>query len=654
MKKSKLALLAGVAAASTLFLAACGSSSNSSKGTTYKYVYSTDPDTLNYLTSNRSTTSDITTNLVDGLFENDQYGNLIPALAEDWSVSKDGLTYTYKLRKDAKWYDSEGNEYADVTAKDFVTSLKYVADKKSDALYLVQNSVKGLDDYVNGKTKDFSTVGVKAVDDHTLQYTLNQPESFWNSKLTTSTMMPVNAKFLESAGKDFGSVKPTGILYNGPYIMKSFTSKSQIELDKNPNYYDKKNVHIDTVKLTYFDGSDQDYLARNFSDGNLTSARLFPTSSTYSTIQKKFKDNIIYSQQDATVYYAYFNVNRQNYGHTSKKSDEQKNSTKTALQNKDFRQALNFALDRTSYSAQSNGKEAATKTLRSLLVPPTFVQANGKDFGTLVEQKLATAGDEWKGVSFADAQDSLHNTDKAKAELEKAKAALQSQGVQFPIHIDYVVDQSSNPIVQQADSMKNSIETALGKDNVVIDVQKLSTDDADNATYFAQSPEQKDFDLDIGGWGPDFQDPSTYLDILSPVDGPTLTGMGLDPKKDQALIEKLGLNEYKQLLDDANAEKLDTNKRYEKYAAAQAWLTENAIVLPIYSKGGVPSITKVTPFSSPNSLVGIKGDTNYFKYKKVQDKTVTTADYEKAYKQWLKDKAESNKKAQADLAKHVK
>ena len=102
MKKSKLALLAGVAAASTLFLAACGSSSNASKGTTYNYVYSSDPDTLNYLTSNRATTSDITTNLVDGLFENDQYGNLVPALAEDWSVSKDGLTYTYKLRKDAK------------------------------------------------------------------------------------------------------------------------------------------------------------------------------------------------------------------------------------------------------------------------------------------------------------------------------------------------------------------------------------------------------------------------------------------------------------------------------------------------------------------------------------------------------------------------
>ena len=85
-------------------------------------------------------------------------------------------------------------------------------------------------------------------------------------------------------------------------------------------------------------------------------------------------------------------------------------------------------------------------------------------------------------------------------------------------------------------------------------------------------------------------------------------------------------SQYKELLDAANAEKLDTNARYEKYAAAQAWLTENAIVLPIYSKGGVPSITKVTPFSAANSAIGIKGETSFFKYQKLQDKTVTTAD----------------------------
>ena len=86
-------------------------------------------------------------------------GNLVPSLAEDWSVSQDGLTYTYKLRKGVKWYTSEGEEYAEVTAHDFVTGLKHVADGKSDGVTLIQNSIKGLNEYMTGETNDFSTVG---------------------------------------------------------------------------------------------------------------------------------------------------------------------------------------------------------------------------------------------------------------------------------------------------------------------------------------------------------------------------------------------------------------------------------------------------------------------------------------------------------------
>ena len=87
-------------------LAACGG--GSSNQATYSFVYSADPNTLDYIAATRTTTSDVTSNLVDGLLENDQYGNFVPSLAEDWTVSEDGLTYTYKLRKDAKWYTSEG------------------------------------------------------------------------------------------------------------------------------------------------------------------------------------------------------------------------------------------------------------------------------------------------------------------------------------------------------------------------------------------------------------------------------------------------------------------------------------------------------------------------------------------------------------------
>ena len=94
MKKSKWLAITGLTVVSTLILAACGSSSASS---TYSYVYIADPDTLDYVNSNRATTSDVASNLVDGLLENDKYGNLVPSIAEDWTVSKDGLTYTYKL-----------------------------------------------------------------------------------------------------------------------------------------------------------------------------------------------------------------------------------------------------------------------------------------------------------------------------------------------------------------------------------------------------------------------------------------------------------------------------------------------------------------------------------------------------------------------------
>lgn len=117
-------------------------------------------------------------------------------------MSSDGLTYTYTLRKGVKWYTSDGEEYADVKAQDFVTGLKHAADKKGDALYIVQDSIKGLSDYIEGKEKDFSSVGVKALDDYTVQYTLNKPESFWNSKLTYSVLFPLNADFLKAQGKN--------------------------------------------------------------------------------------------------------------------------------------------------------------------------------------------------------------------------------------------------------------------------------------------------------------------------------------------------------------------------------------------------------------------------------------------------------------------
>ncbi|EID26046.1 peptide ABC transporter substrate-binding protein [Streptococcus oralis] len=660
MKSSKLLALAGVTLLAAGTLAACSGSSSSAKGEkTFSYIYETDPDNLNYLTTGKAATANITSNVIDGLLENDRYGNFVPSMAEDWSVSKDGLTYTYTLRKDAKWYTSEGEEYAEVKAQDFVTGLKYAADKKSDGLYLVQESIKGLDAYVKGEITDFSQVGIKALDDYTVQYTLNKPESFWNSKTTMGVLAPVNEEFLNSKGDDFAKgTDSSSILYNGPFLLKSIVAKSSVEFAKNPNYWDKDNVHIDKVKLSFWDGQDTNKPTEAFKDGSFTMARLFPTSASYTETEKAFKDNIVYTQQDSTTYLVGTNIDRQSYKYTSKTTDEEKTSTKKALLNKDFRQALAFGFDRTAYASQVNGASGATKLLRNLFVPPTFVQADGKNFGEMVKDKLVTYGDEWSNVNLDDAQDGLYNPDKAKAEFAKAKTALQAEGVKFPIHLDMPVDQTNTTKVQRVQSFKQSVEENLGSDNVVVDIQQLQKDDVLNITYFAETAAGEDWDIsDNVGWSPDFADPSTYLDIIKPSVGEnTKTYLGFDSGTNNAAAKQVGLEDYEKMVVEAGEETTDVSKRYEKYAAAQAWLTDSALLIPTTSQTGRPMLSKMVPFTLPFAYSGNKGmsEALLYKYLDVQDKAVTTEEYQKAQENWLKEKEESNKKAQEDLANHVK
>ena len=652
MTMKKRLIGTGLVLATGILLSACGQSNTDTK--TYSSTFSGNPTTFNYLLDYYADNTSIITNLVDGLLENDSYGNLTPALAEDWSVSADGLTYTYKLRKDAKWYTADGEEYAPVKAQDFVTGIKYAADNKGQAMDLIQNSIKGLNDYVTGVTNDFSTVGVKALDDYTVEYTLTRPEPYWNSKTTNSILFPVNEEFLKSKEKEFGTLTPSSILYNGPYLLKDFTSKSSIEYVKNPHYYDHDKVTIEKVKLAYFDGSDQEMTIRNFESGAYSLAGVYPNSSNYAKTKEKYQDNIVYSLQDKTSWYFNFNVNRKAYNHTAKTTDEQKKSTQTAILNKNFRQALNFAIDRTAYSAQSNGQEAATKTLRNTLVPPTFVQVGDKSFGEVVSSKLVQYGTEWSGINLADAQDGYFNKEKAQAKFAEAKTELEAQGVTFPIHLDIPVDQTNKNAVSGMNSLKQTLETVLGSDNVVIDVQQLSTDDFGNVAFLAPNPAARDYDLNFDGWVGDYQDPSTYLDPFNAEDGFYLKIFGLDAKEDQEQIKSLGLDTYTQLLKEADAENQDVAKRYEKYAEAQAWMIDNSLIMSTMSNGGTASVTKVTPFTRAYSLVGIKGDGNNYKYMRLQKDPVTKKQFDEAKAKWEEESKKAIEKSQKEFESHIK
>lgn len=469
--------------------------------------------------------------------------------------------------------------------------------------------------------------------------------------------MPVNGEFLKSKGDNYGQgTSPSSILYCGPYLIKSITSKSSAILEKNPTYWDADNVKISKVKLTYYDGQDSESLIRGFDNGDYTVARVFPNGSNYKSVEKKHKDDIVYTDQGSSTYNLSFNIDRQAYEITKKTTDAQKTSTKKAILNKDFRQAIMFAFNRKAYVAQTNGEAGANKVIRNTFTPPNFVQIDGKQFGDAVEKDLEAYGDEWKGVSVADGKDTLYNPTKAKEEFAKAKADLQAQGVEFPIHLDLPTSSTYTDGIKQAQSFKQSVESTLGAENIVIDLNMISEDDLQRVTYFAESASQQDWDLNNNlGWGPDYTDPSSYIDITSGKSGENANSyFGFDAGTDNAAAKAAGFDEYNQLIEDAQKENTDVNKRYEKYAAAQAWLTDSALLIPIHSDGASPVVRKTVPYSAAFAWTGHKGQTFNYKYLEVQDKVVAAKDYDKAREQWKKEKEKSNKKAQEELEKHVK
>ncbi|CZB71321.1 extracellular oligopeptide-binding protein [Streptococcus pneumoniae] len=176
----------------------------------------------------------------------------------------------------------------------------------------------------------------------------------------------------------------------------------------------------------------------------------------------------------------------------------------------------------------------------------------------------------------------------------------------------------------------------------------------ENDKYGNVAPSQKDYDLNGTGWAPSYQDPASYLNIMDPKSGSAMKHLGITKGKDKDVVAKPGLDKYKKLLEDAVSETTDLEKRYEKYAKAQAWSTDSSLLMPTASSGGFPVVSNVVPFSKPYSQVGIKGEPYIFKGMKLQKDIVTTKEYNEVFKKWQKEKLESNSKYQKELEKYIK
>ena len=270
MKKLLVLLLA------LLMLAGCANGGNNGGNQeegrkevdTYSMIDQFDITTLDYVFNNKSSNGDYTSNFIEGLLTQDSHGTLIEGMAKEWSHNEDSTEWTFIIRDDATWSTSNGEVYANVTAEDFVTGLKHAADSKSETIGLVQGLIVGLDEYYTG-TGSWEDVGIKA-EGNKLTYTLTQPCGYFDGMTTYSILWPINAEFLESKGSNFGAVSADSILYNGCYILSSLVAAQEVRFDANPNYYDKDNVNVQHVVVTYTNGEDPTQNFKMFVNGEVT------------------------------------------------------------------------------------------------------------------------------------------------------------------------------------------------------------------------------------------------------------------------------------------------------------------------------------------------------------------------------------------------
>lgn len=526
----------------------------------FSMPYVSDPVTWDGLATSRAADNDAIINTYDGLMEYDVEGTLQPALAESYEISDDGLTYTFHLRKDVKWTDSQGREVDTVKADDFVAGMQHMCDAQGGLEYLVQGVIKNVSQYISGEVTDFDEVGVKAVDDYTVEYTLEEPCSYFMTILGYTIFMPMSRSYYQSQGGKFGAEYDSSaadyqygkdsnsIAYCGPYLVTNATAKNTIVFKLSDSYWNKDNVNIKTLTWLFNDQSDVTKMYTDAKAGTVDYVNLNTSTMETAKSEGLYDQYAVVSDTDATSFMAFYNINRTatanaNDGTTAKstKSDEEIQRTNKALQNVHFRRAISFAADRGAYNAQQVGEDLKYTSLRNTFTPGYFVslskdttiQINGTDttfpagtyYGEIVQKQIDADGVKikvWDAENkTSDGFDGWYNPENAVEELNTAIEELAEEGITIdesnPIQMEYPYPSAVEVYTNKANSYKKSVEAALGGKVVINLVDAVDMDGWYYAGYYANYGYEANYDVyDVSGWSPDFGDPCSYLDTMLP------------------------------------------------------------------------------------------------------------------------------------------
>ncbi|UXR70111.1 peptide ABC transporter substrate-binding protein [Staphylococcus sp. IVB6246] len=498
--------------AATLVLSACGSGEGiyDDKGQVFRKVIPQDMSSLDTAKVTDTVSFDKFNQVYEGLYVLDGDDKAQPGVAKgEPKISEDGKTWTVKLREDAKW--SNGDP---VTAHDFEFAWKRVVDPDTASEYAyIMYDLKNAEEINLGKKK-VDSLGVKALDDHTLQFELTKAIPYFKEMLAFGTYMPQNEKVVKKYGDRYGTNEDKAV-YNGPFKVKEWAVEDKILLVKNDKYWDKDVVKLDKVNY------------KVLKDGQ-AGASLYDTNSvddtTISSEQvEKYKDNPALKKRLLAATF-YLKLNQ---------------GTVSAFKDKNMRLALAQAVDKQAYvDAVLNNGSAPSDGFTS---KATAKAPDDSDFADQINSPL------------------VYNPEKAKENYEKAKKTLGEDSFTFKLNTE---DTPASKI--SAEFIKAQIEKNLP--GVTIKIQQLP---------FKQRiarEQSENYDISLSGWGPDYPDPLTFLNIMTTGNSSNNTGWGN--------------KEYDKMLKDANGALLQKEEeRNQTLIDAEELLLNNAPITPIYQKG---------------------------------------------------------------------
>ncbi|MFT8748943.1 peptide ABC transporter substrate-binding protein [Liquorilactobacillus nagelii] len=515
--KKRWSVLLGTLVVCTGFLAACGSKSSQSKQV-LNLAVSSDLETMDPSHASDTTSMQVLENTGEGFLQLGKDSKIEKELATKITTSKNGLNYTFDLRKNAKWSNGQP-----VTAKDFVYGWERTVNPQTASEYAyLYSGIKNADAIMNGK-KNYRTLGIKAVNKYQVKVTLEHRISYFKLLMAMPVFYPQNQQAVEKYGSKYGT-NSAKTVSNGPFVLKGWKGTNEKwKLVKNSKYWDKKQVHLSAISFQVVKSPSTGL--NLFQTGKLDQTQLLGSQVASEKNSKNYVLN-----KSATSIYLQFNL-----------KNPSDSDLKTALNNVNIRKALSLSLNRQQLTNKvlSDGSLPAKGFVTSGLAknPKT-----GEDFASQAYVK--------SGVAYNKAEAKEYWT-KGLKELgvSKLKVGLLSDD-----------DDASKQTAEFIQSQWESLLPGLS-----VEVQSVPK------TVRISRSEKGNFDIVISGWGADFSDPITFLNLYQAGNSGDAGGY------DNA--------EYNQLIDEINNNPSNNELvRWNNMVKAEKILMNDQVTIPLYQR----------------------------------------------------------------------